>query len=71
VQIGAFNGSPDRSKFKGIKYEVSEENGLSKILTGNFKNLQDAQTKKDELKAKGFDAFVVAYENGKRIPINK
>ena len=71
VQIGAFSGSPDRSKFKGIKYEVSEENGLSKILTGNFKNLQDAQTKKDELKAKGFDAFVVAYENGKRIPIAK
>jgi cell division septation protein DedD len=69
VQIGAFSNKPDRSKFNGVKYEFSNEEGLTKVLTGNFKNFEDAQKRKDELKEKGFDAFVVGYEKGKRIAI--
>jgi cell division protein FtsN len=69
VQIGAFSGKPDKSQFAGVKYEVSMEEGMTKILTGSFKNFDDAIKRKDELKGKGFDAFVVGYENGKRIPI--
>ena len=42
---------------------------MTKILTGSFKNFDDALKRKDELKEKGFDAFVVGYENGKRVPI--
>jgi hypothetical protein len=52
--------------FPDIK--VSEEDGLYKYLTGEFKNIDEARKHKEYVKMKGFnDAFIVKYENGVRI----
>jgi N-acetylmuramoyl-L-alanine amidase len=46
----------------------SEEDGLYKYLTGEFKNIDEARKHKEYVKMKGFnDAFIVKYENGVRI----
>jgi hypothetical protein len=49
-----------------------EDGGLYKYTIGNKKNLQSASALQLELREKGFsDAFVVAFQNEKRIPVRK
>ncbi len=51
-----------------------EPSGMNfyRYLTGNFKDYRDAVMHQQDLKNKGVnDAFVVAYKDGKRIPINE
>jgi N-acetylmuramoyl-L-alanine amidase len=61
------------SKFKG--YEVAEykQDNLFKYTCGNFKNdFKSANAYKSELRQKGFsNAFVVAFQNGERISLEK
>ena len=61
------------SWFKGLKniWEY-KESGLYKYTIGNKRDIQSASALQSELRKKGFsDAFVVAFQNEKRIPVRK
>ena len=68
------SGNPLESnspRFKGLKnvWEY-KDNGLYKYAIGNKRDIPSASTLQSELRQKGFnDAFVVAFQNGKRIPL--
>jgi hypothetical protein len=59
------------SKLMGLKNVwVYEDGGLYKYTVGSEKDLKSASLLQSELRKKGFvGAFVVAFKNGKRIPI--
>jgi len=68
VQIGAFGSDPGKSKFsKAGKVTIINEGGKFKVLHGSFKTKEDAAAKLGELRGKGFDGFVVSYNNGVRV----
>ena len=59
-------------KWKSIAYpiEIVREKDVYKYQARNFKSINEAAQAKDEWRLQGFpEAFVVAYKDGKRIPI--
>ena len=65
--------SSNSPQFKGLKnvWEYKDD-GLYKYTIGNKGDLQSASALQSELREKGFSgAFVVALQNGKRIPVRK
>jgi N-acetylmuramoyl-L-alanine amidase len=59
--------------FKGLKnvWEYTDST-LYKYTVGNKRDIQSASALQSELRKKGFsDAFVVAFQNGKRMPLRK
>lgn len=60
-------------RFAGLKdLDVYHHNGLYKYTTGRFKTFAEAMNYLPEATAKGFDgAFVVAFKDNKRIPIDE
>jgi len=61
----------DSLRFNGLKnvWEY-QDGGLYKYTIGNKRDIQSASALQSELRKKGFsDAFVVAFKNGKRIPV--
>ncbi len=74
VQIGAFKNPIPQDVFKGFKPIVGEtaNNGFTRYMAGNFKELDNASGVRNLIRNMGYkDAFVVAYLNGKRVPINQ
>jgi cell division septation protein DedD len=68
VQIGAYNAMPPKSKYAAAgKASVSNEDGFYKVLVGSFSSKEEAMKKRDDLKAKGLNGFVVSYMNGVRV----
>lgn len=68
IQIGAFTNQPNKSKFSSVgNVNIDLINGMYKVTTGNFKTIEDAVKHRDQLKSKGYDAFVAKYKNGVRI----
>ncbi len=68
VQIGSFVKSPNKADFKPIgKIDVIKEEGLYKALSIPFMNREEASKFKQQIISKGFDGFVVTYQNGKRL----
>jgi len=59
--------------FNGLEVDELLEGKIYKYLTGNFENdFVEANKLKNELRNNGFPlAFVVAYENGLRMDIDK
>ncbi len=60
-------------QFKGLKnvWEY-KDNGLYKYTVGNQKDFKSASVLQSEFRKKGFSgAFVVAFKNGKRIPLRE
>ncbi|HXC03709.1 MAG TPA: hypothetical protein VNZ86_03105, partial [Bacteroidia bacterium] len=73
VQIGAFRHQIAGDKFKGLNPLTAETtpNGFYRYTAGVFTHFENADKAKKDIRALGFnDAFVVAFYNGKRIPIN-
>ncbi|MCD4737340.1 MAG: SPOR domain-containing protein, partial [Bacteroidales bacterium] len=75
IQLIAITKDVEDSFFKGISpiYREKVNNSTTiRYLGGQFNNLQDAETARDKYKLKGFEnSFVVAYKNGKRIPLEQ
>ncbi len=76
VQLAASSKLQDTQTDKwrqiGFPIEVVKENEVFKYRARNFKDLNSARLAKQEIRQKGFpDAFVVAYQNGKRIPMSE
>ena len=72
VQIAAVNKHVSPETFKGITPITGETtgSGLIRYLAGLFAKFDDANTSKTQIRTMGYkDAFVVAYNNGKRITI--
>ena len=76
IQIAASRQKPLSNTTSGVwkdvgQYEVLEEAGLFKYLTGNFRSLSQAIEEKQRLRALGFNgAFIVAYINEMRTSID-
>ncbi len=68
VQLGAYSTQPNKSRFSGLNnLSIEQVNGLYKVTCGSFKTKDDAIKYRDELTAKGFNGFIVKYQNGQRI----
>lgn len=61
------------SRFKGVEVQEYQQDKLYKYTSGNFENDFEAANKyKNAMREKGFQhAFVVAFLNGERIPLDK
>lgn len=73
VQLGAYKTKISKNVFANVNdlIVVTTEDGLTKYLTGSFTNFNDAAKHKVDMLLKGFNgAFIVAYKNGKRVPLN-
>jgi len=74
VQIGAFNNPIQPERFAGLAPVGAESTkfGFIRYQVGMFNEFQKANAVKNDLrKLKYSDAFVVAYLNGKRIPLSE
>ena len=75
IQIAASNKTISKSdpKYSNIKDMVNDKspNGLNRYVVGNYTKRSDADARMKKMQASGFkDAFVVAYKNGKRVPLS-
>jgi hypothetical protein len=72
VQVGAFTKQADESIFNGIeplRKETTHE-AYIRYCAGTFASYRDAEAAQEILRSKGFvDAFVTAYKDGVRIPV--
>jgi hypothetical protein len=74
VQLGAYKNklSPNMFKHAGKVIELKTEDGYYKYASGAYKTYSDAAAQKAELVFEGYgDAFITAYQKGKRIPLDK
>ena len=72
VQLGAYKGKIKKEIFAGIKdlVEVRDEDGITRVIIGEYENYADAAKRKVEMQYKGFEeVFVTAYKNGNRISL--
>lgn len=68
IQLGAFSNEPKKSDFKALgKISVTTENGMYKVLYGSYATKEEAFKKREEVISKGFDGFVVSYQDGVRV----
>lgn len=74
VQIGAFRNPISQNLFVGMSPITGERTpqGFIRYTAGIFKNRSTAESIKNEIKNLGYkDAFVVAFKDGKRIPMKE
>ncbi|NUM50798.1 MAG: SPOR domain-containing protein [Flavobacteriales bacterium] len=72
VQLGAFNKKQPLSDFTGVSdlLEIKTDDGLFRYFSGSFKDKNNAEQHKNEMKQKGFqDSFVAEYKGGNRVAI--
>lgn len=68
IQLGAFSKKPSKSDFKAVgKVKITEENGMYKVLYGTFTTKEAAIQERLNVLSKGFDGFVVSYQDGSRL----
>jgi len=73
VQIGAFRHTISGDPFRGVNPLTGEttDKGFIRYTAGLFTKFESADKAKNDIRALGFrDAFVVAFLNGKRIPMS-
>lgn len=74
VQLGAYKHKISRSVFSNAGYvvEIEADNGVYRYVTKGFKSINEAAALKANMVVDGYaDAFIAAYKNGKRIPLDK
>ncbi|MFP4024513.1 MAG: hypothetical protein ACLFVR_08295 [Thiohalospira sp.] len=75
IQLGAFSSSKNPSVFKGLEplTAIKKPNSdIRKYYAGKFRTIKDAEKNLPKVKSKGFsDAFIVAFQDGKIIPVNQ
>ena len=68
LQLGAFGKRPALSQYSRLEnVTVENENGVYKVMMGNFTSKSEALRKREQLLKMGLDGFVVAFKNGARI----
>ncbi len=68
IQVGSFVKTPNKADFKPIgKVDVVTENGMFKALYGAFSTREEATKQKQYIISKGFDGFIVSYQDGVRV----
>lgn len=68
VQLAASADKPLASKYASLsQVNIVKEGAMYKVLIGSFPVKEDAVKMKTDLAAKGFNGFVVAYQNGERV----
>ncbi len=74
VQLGAYKNRISKGIFKnaGSILELVSENNIYRYATKGFKTIQEAANLRADLVVEGYaDAFITAYKDGKRIPLNQ
>ncbi len=71
VQLGAFKTQPDKRFFKNTSnLIVLESGGLFRYYSGAYNNFKDAAEHKVKMAVNGFEgAFVTAFKDGKKVPL--
>jgi hypothetical protein len=70
IQIAALSAEPGGQYKKFGKTKVVQENGMYKVLVGNYPTVEEARKHKPEMTSKGAEGcFVVGYENGVRVKL--
>ncbi len=75
IQLGAFSSSKNATVFKGLEplTAIKKPNSdIRKYYAGKFISIKNAEKNLPKVKYKGFsDAFIVAFQDGKIIPVNQ
>ena len=74
VQLGAFSRPISKGTFADVPdlTVIKTEDGLYKYMSGSYSTFDEAAKAKAQLLVKGYGgAFITAYKNGKRIPLDK
>jgi len=74
VQLGAYKNKLSKAVFRDVPnlIEIKTEDGLYKYMTGSFTNFDEAAKHKVEMLLKGYQgAFITAYKDGKRVPLQE
>ncbi|MEO8589687.1 MAG: hypothetical protein ABI432_09990 [Flavobacteriales bacterium] len=74
VQIGAFRSAVPQEAFSDMSPVTGETvgNGLTRYTAGMFVGFDGAASAKDQVRDRGYrDAFVVAYRDGRRVPLGE
>ncbi len=72
VQVGAFRSEVPAEVFSDMTPVTGEHvgNGVKRYTVGMFTSAQNAAKATEQVRERGFrDAFVVAYQDGKRVPL--
>jgi cell division protein FtsN len=72
IQLGAYNKKLSKNVFDSLDdlMIITSEDGLTRYLTGSFTDYNQAAKHKIDVLLKGYEgAFIVAYKNGKRVPL--
>jgi len=72
VQIGAFSelGIPADLDGEGDNMNIEEEGGMQKIIVGKYRDIERAEMVRSYMQKIGIpDAWVVAYQDGTRVPV--
>lgn len=68
VQIGTFGADPGKSKYSDLgKVTVEKDGTVYKVLIGEYPSKEEALKKREELVTKGYNGFLVKYQNGQRV----
>lgn len=68
IQIGTFSTDPGKSKYANLgKVTIEKVANTYKVLIGDFTTKEEAQKKREELISKGYNGFIVTYQNGQRV----
>jgi hypothetical protein len=74
VQLGAFSRPISKGTFADVPdlTVIKTEDGLYKYMSGSYSTFEQAANAKAQLLVKGYGgAFITAYQNGKRVPLDK
>ncbi len=68
VQIGTFSTDPGKAKYADLgKVTIEKDGAVYKVLIGEYTTKEEALKKREELVTKGYNGFLVKYQNGQRV----